>query len=144
MGLAFTETKSNQRSILENLIELVTQLRSTSYIPSTSRACATDYEFVFQCSCHSPKFKTIEESSPFERREGCWKACFEVLNEYCRGWIGTFRVCTAGDASEFREFDAHLGRTPWAIIIHQKRGARLLYRHSVKWDYSIDSGFLCA
>jgi RNA-directed DNA polymerase len=60
------------------------------------------------------------------------KACFEELNEYCRGWIGHFRICTEEGASEFREFDAHLRRRLRAIIIHQKKRARFLYRHLVK------------
>ena len=60
------------------------------------------------------------------------KACFEELNEYCRGWMGHFRICTEEGASEFREFDAHLRRRLRAIIIHQKKRARFLYRHLVK------------
>ncbi len=64
------------------------------------------------------------------------KACFEELNEYCRGWMGHFRICTEEGASEFREFDAHLRRRLRAIIIHQKKRARFLYRHLVKQGVS--------
>lgn len=60
------------------------------------------------------------------------EACFEELNEYCRGWMGHFRICTEEGASEFREFDAHLRRRLRAIIIHQKKRGRFLYRHLVK------------
>lgn len=59
-------------------------------------------------------------------------ACFEELNEYCRGWMGHFRICTEEGAYEFREFDAHLRRRLRAIIIHQKKRARFLYRHLVQ------------
>ena len=64
------------------------------------------------------------------------EACFEELNEYCRGWMGHFRICTEEGASEFREFDAHLRRRLRAIIIHQKKRARFLYRHLVKREAS--------
>jgi RNA-directed DNA polymerase len=46
--------------------------------------------------------------------------------------MGHFRICTEEGASEFREFDAHLRRRLRAIIIHQKKRARFLYRHLVK------------
>jgi hypothetical protein len=55
--------------------------------------------------------------------------CFEKINEYFRGWIGHFRICTEEGASEFRRYDAHLQRRLRAIIIHQKKRARFLYRH---------------
>jgi len=51
------------------------------------------------------------------------KACFEELNEYCRGWMGHFRICTEEGALKFREFDAHLRRRLRAIIIHQRKRA---------------------
>ncbi|MGH9327092.1 MAG: group II intron reverse transcriptase/maturase [Terriglobia bacterium] len=60
------------------------------------------------------------------------KACFDELNQYCRGWMGYFRICTEEGASEFRPFDAHLRRRLRAIIIHQKKRGRFLYRHLVK------------
>src|SRR6516165_1046723 len=58
--------------------------------------------------------------------------CFEKINEYFRGWIGHFRICTEEGASEFRRYDAHLQRRLRAIIIHQKKRARFLYRHLLK------------
>ena len=60
------------------------------------------------------------------------EACFDELNEYCRGWMGHFRLCTEEGASELREFDAHLRRRLRAIIIHQKKRARFFYRHLLK------------
>jgi len=50
--------------------------------------------------------------------------CFEKINEYFRGWVGHFRICTEEGASEFRRYDAHLQRRLRAIIIHQKKRAR--------------------
>src|SRR5205085_105240 len=58
--------------------------------------------------------------------------CFEKINEYFRGWVGHFRICTEEGASEFRRHDAHLQRRLRAIIIHQKKRARFLYRHLLR------------
>jgi RNA-directed DNA polymerase len=60
------------------------------------------------------------------------ETCFDELNEYCRGWMGHFRLCTEEGASEFRKFDAHLRRRLRAMVIHQKKRARFLYRHLVQ------------
>jgi len=58
--------------------------------------------------------------------------CFEKINEYFRGWVGHFRICTEEGASEFRRHDAHLQRRLRAIIIRQKKRARFLYRHLLR------------
>ena len=58
------------------------------------------------------------------------KACLEQVNQYLRGWLGHFRICTEQGAQSFRKFDAHIRRRLRAIIVHQKgRRARYLYRH---------------
>src|SRR5205085_3588370 len=64
--------------------------------------------------------------------------CFEKINEYYRGWVGHFRICTEEGASEFRRYDAHLQRRLRAIIIHQKKRARFLYRHLLQRGLTLD------
>jgi len=53
----------------------------------------------------------------------------EELNRYLEGWMGYFRLCTAEGATVFRRYDAHIRRRLRAIIIHQKKRSRFLYRH---------------
>jgi len=60
------------------------------------------------------------------------RACCDELSEYFQGWMGHFRICTEEGATEFRRYDAHLRRRLRAIIIHQKKRERFLYRHLVK------------
>jgi RNA-directed DNA polymerase len=60
------------------------------------------------------------------------RTCFDELSEYFQGWMGHFRICTEEGATEFRRYDAHLRRRLRAIIIHQKKRERFLYRHLVK------------
>lgn len=53
----------------------------------------------------------------------------EELNRYLEGWMGYFRLCTAEGATVFRRYDAHIRRRLRAIVIHQKKRSRFLYRH---------------
>jgi len=53
----------------------------------------------------------------------------EELNRYLEGWMGYFRLCTAEGATIFRRYDAHIRRRLRAILIHQKKRSRFLYRH---------------
>jgi RNA-directed DNA polymerase len=57
------------------------------------------------------------------------RTAMEELNRYLEGWMGYFRLCTAEGATVFRRYDAHIRRRLRAIIIHQKKRSRFLYRH---------------
>ena len=54
------------------------------------------------------------------------------LNQYFRGWIAYFRVCTAAGAAEFQRYDAHARRRLRAIVMCQRKRPRFLYRHLLK------------
>jgi len=56
-------------------------------------------------------------------------ACLAQVNEYLRGWLGYFQLCTTEGATLFRRFDAHIRRRIRAIVIRQKKRGRNLYRH---------------
>jgi len=56
-------------------------------------------------------------------------ACLAQVNEYLRGWLGYFQLCTTEGATLFRRFDAHIRRRIRAIVIRQKKRGRSLYRH---------------
>jgi group II intron reverse transcriptase/maturase len=61
---------------------------------------------------------------------GSLKACLKQANQYLRGWLAHFRICTEKGARSFRPFDAHLRRRLRMIISRQKgRRPRYLYRH---------------
>jgi RNA-directed DNA polymerase len=57
------------------------------------------------------------------------RTAMEELNRYLEGWMGYLRLCTAKGATVFRRYDAHIRRRLRAIIIHQKKRPRFLYRH---------------
>lgn len=52
----------------------------------------------------------------------------ETVNRYLRGWMGYFRICTEG-VTLFKRCDAHIRRRIRAVVIHQKKRPRYLYRH---------------
>lgn len=54
---------------------------------------------------------------------------FESVNSYLRGWVGYFRICTEEGAALFARFDAHIRRRIRAIVVHQKKRPRHLFRH---------------
>lgn len=54
---------------------------------------------------------------------------FGSVNRYLRGWVGYFRLCTKEGAALFARFDAHIRRRIRAIVVHQKKRARHLFRH---------------
>lgn len=56
-------------------------------------------------------------------------ACIEKANSYLRGWLGYFRLCTEEGLISFGTFDAHIRRRIRAVIVHQKKRPRHLYRH---------------
>jgi len=55
--------------------------------------------------------------------------CLEKLNGYLRGWLGYFRLCTDEGVYDLRRFDAHIRRRLRAIILHQKKRPRHIFRH---------------
>jgi group II intron reverse transcriptase/maturase len=62
--------------------------------------------------------------------------CIQRANSYLNGWIAYFKICTEEGSSLFRRFDAHIRRRLRAIIIHQKKRARHLFRHLQQCDVS--------
>jgi len=52
----------------------------------------------------------------------------ETVNRYLTGWMGYFRICTEG-VTFFKRCDAHIRRRIRAIVIHQRKRPRYLYRH---------------
>jgi RNA-directed DNA polymerase len=58
-------------------------------------------------------------------------SCIIQLNQYLKGWIAYFRICTPEGADLFRRFDAHIRRRLRVIMIHQKKRPRHLYRHLI-------------
>lgn len=58
-------------------------------------------------------------------------SCIKALNRYLGGWAAYFRICTVEGAKVFWRFDAHIRRRLRAIIIHQKKRPRHLYRHLI-------------
>ena len=59
-------------------------------------------------------------------------ACFKQLNRYLDGWSAYFGLCTAEAERQWRTFDAHIRRRIRAIIVHQKKRPRFLYRHLIE------------
>ncbi len=57
------------------------------------------------------------------------ESLFESTTRYLRGWVGYFRICTAEGADLFRRFDAHIRRRIRAIVVHQRKRPRYLFRH---------------
>jgi RNA-directed DNA polymerase len=55
--------------------------------------------------------------------------CIAKVNSYLRGWFGYFGLCTEEGIISFGTFDAHIRRRIRAVIIHQKKRPRHLYRH---------------
>lgn len=60
---------------------------------------------------------------------GSLEGCFDQVNQYLRGWLGYFRLCTEKGAKLFKRYDAHIRRRIRAIVIRQKKRPRYLYRH---------------
>lgn len=61
-----------------------------------------------------------------------FSSCVGQLNRYFEGWAAYFRVCSEAGADFFRVMDAHVRRRLRAILIHQKKRARFLYRHLLR------------
>jgi len=60
---------------------------------------------------------------------GSLDACIQRLNEYLRGWIGFFKVCTGGVEKQLAALDAHIRRRLRAIQLkHWKRKRTIAQR----------------
>ncbi len=70
--------------------------------------------------------------------------CIEEINTYLRGWEGYFRLCTAGGAYRFHEYDGHIRRRLRLIIMRQKKRARHLYRHLRSRGVALQAARNCA
>lgn len=56
-------------------------------------------------------------------------SCMERISSYIKGWVGYFRICSLDEAKWFlRGWDRHIRRRIRAIIIHQRKKPRNLYR----------------
>ena len=53
---------------------------------------------------------------------------FGEVNQYLRGWMAYFQLCTTEGSGVFKRLDAHIRRRIRAIIIRQKKRSRHLYR----------------
>jgi group II intron reverse transcriptase/maturase len=62
---------------------------------------------------------------------GSLRTCIEQLNGYLKGWSAYYRLCSREGADIMRIIDAHIRRRLRAIVIHQKKRPRFLYRHLV-------------
>ena len=61
--------------------------------------------------------------------------CIEGLNEYLRGWIGFFRICTRAQ-STLLHLDAHIRRRLRAIVLRHWRRRRTIVRRLVRLGVS--------
>jgi group II intron reverse transcriptase/maturase len=72
-------------------------------------------------------------------------SAIEGCNEYLRGWMGHFQLCTEEGARILPRFDAHIRRRLRAIILRHKKRRRYLFRHlierGVPRDFAAASAF---
>jgi RNA-directed DNA polymerase len=68
-------------------------------------------------------------------------ACMKGLSRYLNGWMAHFRLCTAEAVKGFGAIDAHIRRRLRAIIIHQKKRPRFLFRHLRSKGISVKAAF---
>ena len=60
------------------------------------------------------------------------KDCIEKLNSYLTGWIGFFRICTAGEERKFGNYDAHIRRRLRAIHLKHWKSKRGIATQLIK------------
>lgn len=63
-------------------------------------------------------------------------ACIGELNRYIKGWVAYYRLCGEEGVRNWKKMDAHVRRRLRAIVIHQKKRPRYLYRHLLSRDVS--------
>jgi group II intron reverse transcriptase/maturase len=56
-------------------------------------------------------------------------ACMAGVSTYFRGWMSHFQLLSVVGASRLSLFDAHVRRRLRAVLIHQKKRGRILFRH---------------
>jgi len=61
-------------------------------------------------------------------------ACIGELNRYIKGWVAYYRLCGEEGVRNWKHMDAHVRRRLRAIVIHQKKRPRYLYRHLLSRD----------
>jgi group II intron reverse transcriptase/maturase len=73
------------------------------------------------------------------------RACIHRVNEYLRGWISFFGICTAADRRTLSSTDAHIRRRLRAIRLKQwgSRSRKLIIRHLVRLGVSRDAAKGC-
>jgi group II intron reverse transcriptase/maturase len=59
-------------------------------------------------------------------------ACIERVNSYLTGWEAYFGLCCESEARHWQETEAHIRRRLRAIVVHQRKRARFLYRHLLR------------
>jgi group II intron reverse transcriptase/maturase len=59
------------------------------------------------------------------------RRCIELTNEYLRGWIGFFGICTAGEKPTFELLDMHIRRRLRAIQVKHWRTKRTVARRLI-------------
>jgi len=73
---------------------------------------------------------------------GSFDACVERLNQYLRGWMGYFRLCTS--CHSFAIHDAHIRRRLRALLARQKKRPRHLFRHLLRRGVSRSQAYKSA
>lgn len=58
--------------------------------------------------------------------------CMERINAYLTGWEAYFGLCDESEAQTWQRTDAHIRRRLRAIVVHQRKRARFLYRHLLR------------
>jgi group II intron reverse transcriptase/maturase len=54
--------------------------------------------------------------------------CIQKLNQYLKGWLGFFSICTEAGALEFQRLDAHIRRRLRAILLAQWKTKRTIVK----------------
>jgi group II intron reverse transcriptase/maturase len=59
-------------------------------------------------------------------------ACIERVNSYLTGWEAYFGLCCESEARAWQFTEAHIRRRLRAIVVHQRKRSRFLYRHLLR------------
>lgn len=60
------------------------------------------------------------------------RACISRVNEYLRGWIGFFSVCSAAELQTLNGLDAHIRRRLRAIVLRHWKRKRTIARRLIQ------------
>jgi RNA-directed DNA polymerase len=61
-----------------------------------------------------------------------FRRCLSQLNEYLRGWIGFFRICSSAELRTLSNLDAHIRRRLRAVLLKQWRSRRTIVKRLVR------------